>query len=187
MMAPTLLPKASPTIILDTNLLFPASTRDLFVHLAIGGFFRLLIPKVALEELRRTLQTSGVISEENAKLIAQKLEGVFGSVKAPSWQEAGAYTSDQNDRFLVEWVRSFKPEFLVTRNTKDFAPIILHTRVISGTAFLEDLFSEDRETFMREISAIASRYQNPKVSRQKYIATLKVQGFDWLEQDSSEN
>jgi len=186
-MAPTLLSKASPTIILDTNLLFPASTRDLFVHLAIGGFFRLLIPKVALEELRRTLQASGVISEENAKLIEQKLEAVFGSVRAPSWQEAGSYTPDQNDRFLVECVRSFRPEFLVTRNTKDFAPLILDTRVISGTAFLKDLFSDNQETFMREISAIASRYQNPKVSVQRYIAALKVQGVDWLEQDSSEN
>jgi predicted nucleic acid-binding protein len=186
-MSPTLLSKARPTIILDTNLLFPASTRDLFVHLAIEGFFELLIPKVALEELGRTLQASGVISEENATLIEQKLEAVFGSITAPRWREAGSYTSDQNDWFLVECVRSFRPEFLVTRNTKDFAPLILDTRVISGATFLRDLFYDNREIFMREISAIVSRYQNPKVSIERYIAALQFQGFDWLEQEPPEN
>jgi hypothetical protein len=76
-MSPTLLSKARPTIILDTNLLFPASTRDLFVHLAIEGFFELLIPKVALEELGRTLQASGVISEEKRHADRAKIGGGF--------------------------------------------------------------------------------------------------------------
>jgi rRNA-processing protein FCF1 len=181
-MASTLLSKNNVAIILDTNLLFASSTRDLFVHLAIKGYFKLLLPEIVLEELARTLRNSGQMSHEGAASIAEKLSLAFDTIRAPSWEKAALYTSDPKDEFLVGCVRSFRPNYLVTRNTKDFLPMILDTQVISGSHFIQDLFESDRKGLSNEISLIAARYQNPRVSSTDYLRALGNQGFDWLVQ-----
>jgi len=66
--------------------------------------------------------------------------------------------------------------------SKNNVAIILDTRVISGSHFIQDLFERDRKGLSNEISLIVARYRNPRVSSTDYLRALGNQGFDWLVQ-----
>ena len=167
----------------DACVLYPAPLRDLLIQIATTGLYRAkwtdriheewtnaLLAKrgdLTREQLERTRRLMNAAARDS---LVAGYESLIGSVVLP----------DENDRHVVAAAIHSRCDAIVTFNTKDFpeAAVTPHDiEVMHPDDFLFHQFGLNQAKVISAARAIRVRLQNPPLSAQDYLATLRSQSL----------
>lgn len=87
--------------VLDANVLFPASLRDLLLRLASADVYRLQWTETILEEVRRNLLGKGGLSESQVRHLMDEMHHAFANSFVRDYEPLiEAMTNDPKDRLF---------------------------------------------------------------------------------------
>jgi predicted nucleic acid-binding protein len=114
---------SSPVVVLDANVLFPLSLRDLLFRAVEKGLYRLQISREIWDEVIRNLVENGRMTPEGAAYLDMRVQEFLAENDAlVSGYEAlvPTLTNDPKDRHVLAAAIHAHAEAIVTFNLKDF-------------------------------------------------------------------
>src|SRR5436309_1666175 len=118
-------PRSVPVAVVDANVLFPLSLRDVFLRAVEKGLYRLQISQQIWDEVVRNLVATARMTPERAAYLDARVQGFLSENDA----FAGGYealiptlTNDANDRHVLAAAVHAQAEIIVTFNLRDFPP-----------------------------------------------------------------
>jgi predicted nucleic acid-binding protein len=109
--------------VLDANVLYPASLRDVLLRLAAEEFYDLRWSARILEETERNLAANGLMSSAQAERLVGVMREAFEGACADETAIAaleGAMTNDPKDRHVMAAAVAGEAQAVVTMNVSDF-------------------------------------------------------------------
>ncbi|HEY6760979.1 MAG TPA: PIN domain-containing protein [Baekduia sp.] len=110
-------------VVLDANVLFPLSLRDLLLRLAEQELFEPVWSERILDEMTRNLVKTGKGSPEQADALRRVMQTAFPEAAEPPAAIAAlvpAMTNDPGDRHVLACAVASKAEGILTSNLKHF-------------------------------------------------------------------
>jgi predicted nucleic acid-binding protein len=116
-------------LLLDANVLYPSSLRDLFLELARAKHFELYWSDKIIEEWRRAIKSKLNKDQQNKlNYIIADLHIEFNNSVVVDYEgnlTHKTYNRDKNDVHVIEAAIKAKVNYIVTFNTKDFTNSLL--------------------------------------------------------------
>lgn len=168
--------------VLDANVLYPASLRDILLGLAEAEFYAVVWSDQILDEVARNLVEDLRASQETVDRMTTTMNEAFPEASVASAAITALVPSmanDEKDRHVLAAAVSADAQFIVTRNLKDFpleACSPHGVEPISPDAFLcakLELAPElVKETFLAQVAAL----RKPPLSSEKVLELLATAG-----------
>ena len=177
--------------LLDANVLYPTTLRDLLMWLAVSGTYDAHWTVRIQHEWTRNLLT------DQPQLTAQRLERTkhLMDQALPSALVAGYEAiiddlelPDADDRHVLAAAIHTEAQLIVTLNLRDFPPSALEPfgiRALHPDDFALSLTESDAEGVLRAVSAQRANFKQPLLTRAEYLERLERPGLTkfsaWLE------
>src|SRR3954469_22220568 len=108
-------------VVLDANVLYPFSLRDTLLRAASEGLFQLYWSDQILEEARRSLVSSGRMTDDRAARLRSVMEEAFPEAMVTGHEPLiAAMKNDEKDRHVVAAAVKAGAQVIVTSNLKHF-------------------------------------------------------------------
>lgn len=169
---------ASPPLpaVLDANVLFPPSLRDVLLYSAAFRLFLPLWSTEILEELRRNLVSDAGLTEDEAATQTRHMMQAFPKAMRPvDAALAATLTNHPKDRHVLAVAITAGAPVIVTQNVRDFPPASLAGRgitVYDADTFLCALLEEDPDRMATVIRFHAGQLRNPPQTPAQLVRTL---------------
>lgn len=170
------------TVVLDTNVLVGALTRNMLLSLAEDGLFRARWSQTTLhQEFERTfikLYNDGdLAARQRANIELAFPEGLV--VEDPGLM-ASLTLPDPDDRHVLAAAIQTKAALIVTQNLKDFPPESLaphEIEAISTDDFLADCIDLGGIEAVAAFRRMRARFQNPQIDAEALILRIEQLGL----------
>ncbi len=162
--------------VLDANVLYPASLRDILLYTAAAGLYRPHFTDNILEEMRRNLVRNGK-SEESMNRLVAAIRNSFKDAIVTDYQELiSAMKNHEKDRYVLAAAVKSGSQVIVTQNLKDFphhalAPFDIEAQ--HPDTFLVHLFYLSKETIASVLITHASMLSRPAKTVPEVLANLE--------------
>jgi predicted nucleic acid-binding protein len=152
-------------VILDANVLFPASLRDILLRTASADLYRLNLTDEILEETCRNLVKTGRISESGAPRLVSEIRRSFPAAFVTGYHSLiTSMTNQEKDRHVLAAAVKAGAQVIVTKNLKDFPCECLSPFDIEAQPpddFLIHLYHFNSETVIRVLIEQAGELRKP--------------------------
>jgi predicted nucleic acid-binding protein len=175
------------TVVLDANVLYPFSLRDTLLRAASEGLFQLYWSDQILEEARRSLVSSGRMTDEQATRLRSVMEEAFPEAMVIGHEPLiAAMKNDEKDKHVVAAAVKAGAQVIVTSNLKHFRELPEGIEAQSPDDFLCNLFDLDPDGMVELVREQAAALKKPKRSYEElldglskfvpeFVAALRVQ------------
>lgn len=178
-------PTPSRVVVLDANVLFPLSLRDLLFRALEKGLYRLQISRRIWDEVIRNLVENGRMTPDGAAYLDMRVQEFLAENDAlVSGYEAliPTLTNDPKDRHVLAAAIHAHAEAIVTFNLKDFPIDALAPYSIVAEhpdVFLCRLHRENPDVLVAIVREQAAGLRNPPLTVDDVLNTLArhVPGF----------
>lgn len=154
--------------ILDANVLFSASIRDILLRLASANLYRLSLTDEILEEACRNLLKTGRMTESGVYRLADIIKETFPEAFVTGYQPLiSSMTNQVKDRHVLAAAVKAGAQVIVTKNLKYFLPRSLAPFDIEAQSpdkFLVHLHHFDCEAVVRNLIEQASDLRKPPMT-----------------------
>lgn len=151
-------------VVLDANVLFPASLRDILLRTAGAGLYRLQLTEDILEEVRHNLVKKGM-SETKAQRLVDVVKDIYKDALVTGHHLLiNSMPNQEKDRHVLAAAVKSRAQVIVTQNLKDFpseALAPLEVEAQSPDDFLVHLFYLDQELIIRILIEQAGELRKP--------------------------
>jgi predicted nucleic acid-binding protein len=175
--------------VLDTNVLVPASTRDILLWMAFTDVFEPRWSDSILNELRRTLVGRGFTDADRAARLIETMDARFPRANFRGGDQLIALlTNDPDDRHVLATAVASEASIIVTHNTRHFRRIDLEPHGITiqtPDRFLEDRFREQPERILSLLRRQASILRSPPMTVQDVLSRLRIHAPTFVERVSA--
>jgi predicted nucleic acid-binding protein len=171
-------------ILLDANILYPSSLRDLFFELSRTGCFELYWSEKILNEWIKSIQHK---LNKNQKIgldnILQKTQLEFSSSVVDGYEgllKSENNLPDKDDIHVVEAAIKAKVDYIVTFNTRDFTNSLLKKygiRAVHPDRLISDLIQLKKINARQAIDRICQTEIYNGIGYEKYCLLLKNRGM----------
>jgi predicted nucleic acid-binding protein len=170
------------TVVLDTNVLVGALTRNMLLSLAEDGLFRARWSQTTLhQEFERTF----VKLYGDADIAARQrrnIETAFpeGLVREDTGLMSGLMLPDPDDRHVLAAAIQTKAALIVTQNLKDFPPESLKPHEIEALStddFLADCIDLAGIEAVAAFRRMRKRFRNPQIDAEALILRIEQLGL----------
>lgn len=171
-------PTPATPIVLDANVLFPASLRDLLLRCAEKGMYRLQISHQIWDEVVRNLVATERMTPEQAVRLDGAIQPFLKRINAlvTNYEHLiPAMTNDPGDRHVLAVAVQAHAQTIVTFNLKHYPANALapHGTVAEHPdAFLTHLFNMQPATVVQIARDQAADLKNPPLSLSDVLDTL---------------
>ena len=170
-------------VVLDADVIFPASLRDTFLRLAEIELFDPLWSERILEEVKRNvIEGRDDISEADMDRMAVAMNDAFEDAlvdEAAIAQVEGSMENDPKDRHVLAAAVVGGANGIVTNNVADFPPQACEPHgitVVAADEFLCVLFDMDPEAVRDSVIRQAAALQNPPHTPAEVLVYLERAG-----------
>lgn len=169
--------------VLDANVLYPASVRDILLNLAAVKLYQ---PKwtnqIQEEWMRNLLINSPNIAHKSLKSAQTAMDKAFPDATVSSYESliADIVLPDKGDRHVLAAAIKGEAKIIVTNNMKHFPVKYLKLHHIEGQTpdkFIKHLLSLDKTRVLDAFHAQVSRLKNPPLSAGQVLASLERCGL----------
>lgn len=163
------------TVLLDTNVLYPAGIRDILIQPAVYDLYR---PKWSPDIFREWMRIDRRIREdhnpERVRRTQKDLDSVFSDALVISYESLidKLNLPDPDDRHVLAAAISGGCDFIITQNISDFPSETLESYGIEAhrpDEFLVMLCETYPQEFLESTRAILKRLKNPPYSVGTYL------------------
>lgn len=169
---------ALPLAVLDANVLFPPSLRDILLCAAELGLFRPFWSGEIMEELRRNLVAKGGVSPSGAERLIRIMGNAFPDALIPVDPERIAtFTNDPKDRHVLAVAVEAGASVIVTQNVSDFPAAALDPHGVeawTADEFLSDLLRERPEETMIAVAYNTAQLRRPPMTPAQLLDRLAL-------------
>ena len=152
-------------VVLDANVLFPASLRDKLLRVAAANLYRLNLTDTILEEACRNLVQTGRMTEPGASRLADAIKRSFPEAFVTGYASLiPSMTNQVKDRHVLAAAVKAGAQVIVTNNLKDFPPESLAPFDIEAQLpddFLVHLHYLDNELIAKNLIEQAGELRKP--------------------------
>lgn len=182
-------------VVLDSNVLYSARLRDLWMELGVAGLVSLVwTDRIEAEWIGAVLRSRSNLEDHlrrTASLMRQVLPEACVAVDPAA--EAEIVLPDPDDRHVVAAARASGAEAIVTSNVADFSADVLgllNIEIITPDAYLLRVAADDNEGFLAATAAVRARLRSPAIDATSYAAGFARAGCPgiaaWLSARSSQ-
>jgi predicted nucleic acid-binding protein len=170
-------------LLLDANVLYPSTLRDLFLTLARQGKFQLYWSDRIIDEwlinVRPTLP-------RHQKSLLEKIIEELKIDFSYSWiyNHGGVLNNptlkDQDDIHVIEAAIKAEVNYIITFNTRDFPNSLLKKydiRAVHPDRFLSDRMLDDKEEIIKAVELLCLTQRYEKQQTHQVIESLKNRGL----------
>jgi len=167
------------TVILDSNILYPAPVRDVFLELALSDLFRAKWSNLIHEEwIRSVLRDRKDIKRERLERTRDQMNAHVRDCVVSGFEHLipTIKLKDPDDCHVVAAAVIGRADLIVTYNLKDFDEQVLkkfRLTVQHPDDFLMHLYSLANMTVVESVSRVRARLKNPPFSAKDYLETLR--------------
>lgn len=169
---------SSLVVVLDANVLFPASLRDTLLRAASEGLYKLQCTEEILEEVRRNLVGKGIITEFQAQRLEDNIRYYFSDAFITHHRPLiDSMTINPKDRHVLAAAIASRANIIVTNNLKDFPQNILAPFEIeakSSDEFLVQMFSLSSEEMTLIVEKQAKVLHSPPKTTLEILSSLAL-------------
>ena len=156
---------SSFSVVLDANVIFPASLRDILLRSASADMYRLYLTDDILSEACRNLVRTGRMTEAGASRLSNAIKTSFPEAFVTDYDLLiPSMANQEKDRHVLAAAVKVGAQVIVTANLKDFPPESLTPfgiEVQSPDDFLVHLYYLDGEIVARIILEQAGELRKP--------------------------
>jgi len=168
--------------LLDANVLYPASLRDLLLQLAFAGFYRARWSAEIDEEWKRNLLAArpGLAEKIERTQIVMRQAIPDALVTGYESHIPNLVLPDARDRHVLAAAITAEAEVIVTFNLKDFPAAVLAPHGIEARhpdAFLQSFITGLPLHFLNAVRDCLSRLTKPPVTIADYIQVIRRLGL----------
>ncbi len=169
---------SSLVVVLDANVLFPASLRDTLLRAAKEGLYKLQCTEEILDEVHRNLVGKGIITENQAQRLKGNIRYYFSESFITHHRPLiDSMSINLTDRHILAAAISCRAHIIVTNNLKDFPQNILTPfgiKAKSSDEFLVEIFSLSPETMVSIIIKQARALHSPPKTVSEILSSLAL-------------
>jgi predicted nucleic acid-binding protein len=162
-------------VVLDSNVLYSARLRDLWMELGVAGLVSLVwTERIEAEWIGAVLRSRPDLAHHlrrTASLMRQVLPEACVAVDPAA--EAALSLPDPDDRHVVAAAQASGAEAIVTSNVADFSAEVLglmNIEIITPDACLLRVATDDNEGFLAGAAAVRARLSSPAIDAANYAA-----------------
>ena len=160
-------------VVLDANVLYPFSLRDTLLRAASEGLFQLYWSGQILEEARRSLVSSGRMTDEQATRLRSVMEEAFPEAMVTGHEPLiAAMKNDEKDKHVVAAAVKAGAQVIVTSNLKHFRELPEGIEAQSPDDFLCNVFDLDPDGMVELVREQAAALKKPKRSYEELLDGL---------------
>lgn len=166
------------TAILDANVLYPFSVRDLLLSLAQEGLFHARWTTDIQDEWIRNLVNQKGFEEQKLRKLAELMESAIPDCIVRGYQPLidGLDLPDKNDRHVLAAAIAGQADAIVTFNIKDFPQDILDQfgiEAIHPDDFIQNQLDLRQIAAIEAVKKMRARLKNPPLSATELIDRLE--------------
>lgn len=165
-------------VVLDANVLVPASLRDALLTIAEHEFFRPHWSNDILREVKSVLERKGMTSALQADSIIERMNVAFEDAMVTDYESLiPALTNDIGDRHVLAAAIQANAQTIVTNNLKDFPPYccqIYNIEAQHPDTFLVHQYHLEPDGVIQSLQVQASRLNDPPMDLHGILATLEL-------------
>ena len=171
------------TALLDANVLYPATLRDLRIWLAVcEAFYAHWTPEITEEWTRNLLKDRPDLSAERLERTRLLMENALPDANLIGYEGYVETLNlpDLDDRHVLAAAMHIGADVIVTQNLRDFPTIILEPlgiRAVHADDFVCGLRDNDPTTVLAAVAAQRANFKNPRLTLEEYLARLSNQGL----------
>lgn len=171
-------PTPVPHIVLDANVLFPASLRDILLRCVEKNLFRLRISQQIWDEVVRNLFSTGRLTSEQVARLDTAIQAFLRRTNAlvTGYEPLiPNLTNDPKDRHVLAVAIHAHVQTIVTMNLKDFPVRALSPHGIVAEhpdPFLTRLYRARPDVLVQIVNDQAEELKNPPLSVTDVLDTL---------------
>jgi predicted nucleic acid-binding protein len=159
--------------LLDANVLFPFTLRDILLRAAAVGYFQVRWSAQILDEMTRNLVSAGTMTEEKAVRLRAVMEQAFPEAAVAGYEPLVAtMRNEAKDRHVAAAALAAGAQVILTSNRKDFADLPGGIEAQSPDEFLCDLFDLDRDGFLKLLRDQAADLARPPITFDELLERL---------------
>lgn len=160
-------------VLLDANVLYPASLRDTLLRAAAADFYQARWSAQILEEMTRNLEASAGMPPEKAARLRAVMEREFPEADVTGYEALiVAMKNDEKDRHVAAAALKAGAQVIVTANLDDFAELPDGIEAQSPDEFLCNLLDLNPEGIVALLHEQAEDLVNPPVTFDELLARL---------------
>ena len=170
--------------LLDTNILYPAGMRDIFIQLAVQDMYR---PKWSADIFREWMRIDRRNNRKHdpAKVLRtqQQLNALDFAARIDHHQYLinDLVLPDLDDRHVLAAAIRGECDVIVTQNLKHFPDHVMEQydiRALNADSFLQLLLETNTSGFLTSVRAILEKLNNPPLTLEKYLALRQRDGLE---------
>ena len=167
-----------PSVVLDANVLFPASLRDILLRCAEKNLFRLRVSQQIWDEVVRNLFSSGRLTSEQVARLDTAIQAFLRRTNALVTGYKSLIpnlTNDPKDRHVLAVAIHAHAQTIVTVNLKDFPAHALSSHGVVAQhpdPFLTCLYHARPDVLVQIVNDQAEELKNPPLSVTDVLDTL---------------
>jgi predicted nucleic acid-binding protein len=169
---------SSLIVVLDANVLFPASLRDTLLRAAKANLYQFRCTEDILEEVQRNLVNKRKINEKQAQRLMNTIRFQFTEAIITHHKVlVSSMTNEQGDRHVLAAAVAVKAQIIVTKNLQDFPLSVLAPFEIqpqSPDTFLTQLYRLYPQVMSEIIVHQASDLQKPARTTRELLGNLSL-------------
>lgn len=164
---------ASLVVVLDSDVLFGRTLRDLLLFAAEGGLFQPRWSNETLDEVCSNLVGKGKMTAEAAQGLREVLQEAFEEAEVVGYEHLmGEVQNDPKDRHVAAAALHAGAAIIVTKNLDDFEPKPDQVQVESPDKFLNRLLTLNQEGMLGIIRFLEGFYERPRLTLEDVLRTL---------------
>ncbi len=167
-----------PSVVLDANVLFPASLRDILLRCAEKNLFRLRVSQQIWDEVVRNLFSTGRLTSEQVARLDTAIQAFLRRTNALVTGYESLIpnlTNDPKDRHVLAVAIHAHAQTIVTVNLKDFPAHALSSHGVVAQhpdPFLTCLYYARPDVLVQIVNDQAEELKNPPLSVTDVLDTL---------------
>lgn len=162
-------------VVLDADVLFGRTLRDVLLYVAAKGLFQPRWSAEILDELRRNLVADGWMTDTKAVGLCQAMQSAYGDAEVVGYEHRLAEVqNDPKDRHVAATALEAGAEIIVTRNLRHFVPEPQGVQVESPDEFLTRLLRLDPGPVLEVLRFLEAHYENPPLTLEQVLKRLSL-------------
>ncbi len=172
--------------VLDANVLYPPSLRDLLMWLAsVRIYAPRLTEEIHTEWIRNVLADNPEVTPAQLDRTRCLMNQVTPNCVVSGYEARLPTLSlpDEGDRHVLAAAIEAGASVIVTYNLSDFPDSVLRgygIQALHPDVFLSALFDQEAALFLRGVQAHRASLKNPPKTAQDYLTTLRITGLKRL-------
>lgn len=160
-------------VVIDANVLFPLTLRDTVLRAAAVGFFQIRWSEDILDEMERSLVSTGTMALDKATKLREQMERFFPEAMVTGYEPLiPAMQNDAKDRHVAAVAVKAGAQVVTTANLKDFKPLPDGIEPQAPDEFLCNLFDLDPDVFVEMLRDQAADLHKPPVTFEALLDRL---------------